>query len=92
MIERLDDVEKRLTDIEVALRGDLKGSPGILQNLVKLMNDIYIPPDGITQKIKRVEDWQIRKEERALGAIWLLRGIWAVLGFGIGLMVTHFWK
>jgi hypothetical protein len=92
MIERFDEVEQRLTDIEVALRGDLKGSPGILQNLVKLMNDIYIPPDGVMQKVARLEDWQIRKEERAKGAIWVLRGAWAVIFFGIGILVNHFFK
>jgi len=83
------EIESRLSAIEVALRGDLKGNAGALQNLIRLMNDVYNTPDGIKPRVGALENWKVAKEERFAGAIWIVRVGWSVIGGSIVWALQH---
>ena len=74
------EIENRITSIEVALRGDLKGNSGALQNLIRLMNDVYNTPEGINHRLSVLERWKVAKVERFAGAVWLVRTGWSLVG------------
>jgi len=99
MIERMEAIEERIAvvesqykEMEVAMRGDMRGTPGMLQNLVRIMNDIYTPPDGLRPQMTAIRENIRSKEDQAKGAIWVLRGAWAVIFFSLGMAIKHFWK
>lgn len=88
------DLEDRISQIEAdnksimeAMRGDLKGNSGMLQNLVRMMNDMYQAPNGVIPRQDRMEMALMRKEERQAGVVWAGRVIWFVCGGLIGFVV-----
>lgn len=80
------ELEKRIDAIEEAMRGDMKGNPGMIQQLIRLMNDVYNPTDGHQVRIRRIEDWQNAKENWAKGAYFA----WGILGVIIGFLLTKY--
>ena len=82
------EIENRISAIEIALRGDLKGNSGALQNLIRLMNDVYNTPEGVRHRLSVLESWKSAKEERFAGAVWLIRTGWTLLG-GAFVWVLH---
>jgi len=83
-----DDLEldKRVIVIEEALRGDLKGNPGLIQQLIRVMNDMYNPHEGHSVRIRRMEDWQNAKENWVRGAYFA----WGSAGVIIGYLLAKF--
>lgn len=86
------DLDERLASMEEAMRGDMKGNAGMIQNLIRLMNDMYQEPRGMQPRLSKVEEWQMRKDERANGMSIVVRIIWIVSAFSIGILAHHFWK
>ncbi len=86
------DISERVSQIEEAIRGDLKGNPGILQNLIRVMNDIYHPEEGLKQKMRHIEDEKIRNAAWFAGVTWLSKLIWAGLGAVLILIIKAFFK
>jgi len=84
------ELEERLAAIEVALRGDLKGNSGALQNLIRLMNDVYHATEGLQHRLSVLETWKTSREERLIGATWVIKSMWAAGGLVIGWLLKHF--
>jgi len=83
------EIEERLSAIEMALRGDLKGNAGALQNLIRLMNDVYNTPEGVKHRVTALEAWKASREDRFAGAVWIVRSGWTVLGLLIGWLLHY---
>lgn len=83
------EIENRISAIEMALRGDLKGNSGALQNLIRLMNDVYNNPDGVKHRVALLEVWKASREDRFAGAVWVIRSGWAVLGGAVVWILHH---
>jgi hypothetical protein len=79
-------------EIMQVLRGDLRGTPGLLQNVLRLMNDIYTPVEGIAPRLREIEKWRLMKEERAAGAIWMARVVWGIVWAIVGASLTVIFK
>lgn len=103
--ERLDFLEKSHKDLSEdhrtvvdTMRGDMKGNSGMMQNLIRLMNDMYQEPNGVHPRLGRMELAIIRRDERTAGAIWAGRLVWMFVGGIIGFsgfvitVVLKLWK
>ena len=62
------DLEAKHLEIRSVMVGDMSGKPGVMQQLVNLMNEIYDPTQGIK---RRVDDWEKIK--------WKFAGGWLVV-------------
>ncbi len=83
------EIESRLLAIEIALRGDLKGNAGALQNLIRLMNDVYNAPEGVKHRITLLEGWKQSKEDRFAGAAWVVKLGWSAGGLILGWLLHY---
>ena len=84
-----DNANDRLRRVEVILGGDMQ-TPGMAHNMIRLMNDLYTPPNGLVHRIDGIEKWQLRNEERAKGAVWMARLMWGALCFLIGIVAQKY--
>ncbi len=80
--------ESEKEEVMQALRGDLSGTPGLMQNMLRVMNDIYTPPDGLLHRMRRSEEMHMKNTERATGAMIVMRLMWGFLSFAVGVTLT----
>ena len=88
----LNDVRDRVAELEVAMRGDLRGNMGVMQNLLALMRTVHEPPDGVVGRVAKLENSQLRHEERAAGAVWAFRLVGAGFFTLLGWALKHYIK
>lgn len=70
--DRLEKIEKKLDKIHsFLLGGEEYGKPGMSADVLKMMEDIYKPEEGLKA---RVEKW-IRWQWMAHGAMFLIVGV-----------------
>lgn len=85
------EYEKRISEMEVALRGDMK-TTGLIQHMMRVMDDLYKEPHGLRGRMDAVERKAMGYEERAKGAAWLGRVIWSAGGSLVGGLVGMWLK
>lgn len=51
-------LKAQVEEIRAALLGDMTGKPGMMQNLVLIMNDIYNTQTGLKPRVDSIEDAQ----------------------------------
>lgn len=91
-ISEMEDLQQRIANVELALRGDLS-NPGLIHQFLHVMKDIYDQGRGLQPRLEKVEQWQIRKESFVSGAGWaghlLASGAGGLLVWLLG-KVVHF--
>lgn len=88
MDDETRELSGRVNRIEETLRGDLQGNPGVMQNLIRVMNDIYTNGTGLKGRMAAVETWQLRLESRAQGAAFATKIFHTLFGGIIVAIVT----
>lgn len=76
--------------IEEVLHGGLSGKPGLIQNQIQMMNDVYDPERGLVVKVERAERWQIRKDSWISGAHFASSFVGSILGGGFLYLVGRY--
>ncbi len=84
-----NDMEQRIAAVEEAMRGDLKGNPGVLQNLIRVMNDVYHPEEGLKPRMKLLEMDKVRASSWVSGATWMAKAVWVAVGGAIGYWIKQ---
>lgn len=79
--KRLDEIERRLCDIETALRGSViaPGDGGALQNLIRVMRDLYEGPEALKVRVSSLEKFRLKTVAWATGAFAGLQAIWFII-------------
>lgn len=90
--EGVKELHGRVSTIEEALRGDMRGNPGIMQNLIRVMNEIYTNGTGLKGRMQSVENWQLQQESRAQGAAFVTKFFHTLFGGIVVAGLAYVWE
>ena len=79
---KVAELERGHAEIRTVLTGDLSGRPGVMQHLLKLMEDMYGKEDkksAFKTRLEKVEDLQQKVIWVSLGISIIVGLLWKVL-------------
>lgn len=85
-----NDHEIRLTIIEEALNGGMSGKAGIMQNMIRLIEDVYGKDTGLMARMQETETWQVKKDSWISGAHFMSSLVGSTLGVLIIWLLTTY--
>lgn len=88
--EQNSNIEGRVDMIEEALHGGISGKPGLMQNQARMIEDLYKDGGGALPRLRKVEEWQIRKDSWLSGASFASSFLGSTVGMALVWVVTKY--
>lgn len=82
---KIDGVAFRVASVEEALRGDMRGNPGALQSLIRVMRDLYEGHDALIPSVKQLQ----KERNRTVGWISGAVAVGTIAAQVIIYIITH---